>query len=248
MKAPLEPNELPPIPCSVDRRSEPAPEVDGRWRLMTVIAGDGLVGSWTSGLCGVRGGTLPASQGVSMILRSWHLGPCAVLTMACVAILGCSSPTSSRLNLHVEVADAAGDAPTSGVVPNPPDLVRATVDVYLGDVTFAIRFAPGWDQATAFLTIDLDVDQNANTGVPSGGIGVEYEVGPTSVVRFDGMSATVVGTPSVTVLADGMNLRMPLSLLGGDDGQMNFRARVHHSLQPAFDFLPDLNLAAARVE
>jgi hypothetical protein len=45
-----------------------------------------------------------------------------------------------------------------------------------------------------------------------------------------------------------MHLRAPLELLGNDDGQMNFRVRVSHALQPVFDFLPDVNLPAGRVE
>ena len=183
-----------------------------------------------------------------MTVRSPRLGARVLLTITCAAILGCSSPTSSRLTLHVEVSDPAGDAPTSAVVSNPPDIVRATVDVSRGEITFAIRFAPGWEQATAFLTIDLDVDQNAATGVPGTGLGVEYEVEPGGVVRFDGMTATVVGTPTVSTASDGMTLGLPLSLLGGDDGQMDFRVRVHHSLQLAFDLLPDANLPAGRVE
>ena len=185
-----------------------------------------------------------------MSVRWRACGARMVLAVVCVTTLGCfgSSPTSSSLTLHVEVTDPTGDAPTSAVVPNPPDLVRAVVDVDRGDITFAIRFAPGWDQATTFLTIDLDVDQNAGTGVPGAGLGVEYEFAPSGVVRFDGMTATVVGTPAVAILADGMNLTAPLSLLGGDDGRMDFRVRVHHSLQPAFDFLPDVNLAPGRVE
>jgi hypothetical protein len=184
-----------------------------------------------------------------MRVRSWRLGGRILPTLICLTMIGCSSsPTSPRLTLHVEVGDATGDAPTSAVVPNPPDLVLAVVDVYLGEITFEIRFAPGWDQATSFLTIDLDVDQNAATGVPGGGIGVDYEVGPTGIVRFDGMSTTVVGAATVNTTATAMTLRAPLSLFAGDDGRMNFRVRVQHSLQPAFDVLPDLTQAAGRVE
>jgi len=183
-----------------------------------------------------------------MNVRSWGRGGLLLVAVS-LMVPGCSNtPTSSRLTLHAEVTDATGDAPTSAIAPNPPDLVGATVDVNRGEIAFAIRFAPGWDQATAFLTIDLDVDQNASTGVPASGIGAEYEVGPTGVVRFDGMAATTVGTPIVTTGSDGINLRFPLSLLGGDEGQMNFRVRVHHTLQPAFDFLPDLSQPAGRVE
>ncbi len=181
--------------------------------------------------------------------RSRRPAASGVVAVLCAAAMSCGdSPTSPRLNLHVEVADATGDAPTSSVVPNPPDLVSAVVDVAQRDVTFAIEFAPGWDQATTFLTVDVDVDQNPATGVPSQGLGVEYEISPGGIVRFDGMTPTGVGTPSVTTGAGGMTLRLPLSRLGGDDGRMDFRVRVHHSLQPAFDVMPDAGQPPGRVE
>jgi hypothetical protein len=183
-----------------------------------------------------------------MTVCSWRAGVLLALGLGCTSALGCSSPTTPRLTLQVDVTDPSGDAPVSGVVPNPPDLVRVVVNVSRGTVTFEVRFAPGWEQPTTFLTIDLDTDQNAATGVPSGDLGVEYELSPGGVVRFDGMTTTVVGTPSVTSSTNGIDLTLPLSLLGDDDGRMNFRARAQHSLQPAFDFLPDLTAPPGRVE
>ena len=122
------------------------------------------------------------------------------------------------------------------------------MNVSRGLITFEVLFAAGWESATSFLTIDLDVDQDASTGVANGGLGVEYEFGPGGIVRFDGMNTTVVGMPTTSSTSNSMQLRAPLELLGNDDGQMNFRLRVSHALQPAFDFLPDANLPAARVD
>ncbi len=183
-------------------------------------------------------------------MTRWSCGPGASLVLGLVlaAAPGCSSSTSPTLNLSVEIADPSGDAPVSGVVPNPPDLVRASVDVNRGLITFEILFAAGWEPATSFLTIDLDVDQDASTGIANAGLGVEYEFGPGGIVRFDGMNTTVVGMPTTSSTPTSMHLRAPLELLGNDDGQLNFRVRVSHALQPAFDFLPDAGMPAARVE
>jgi hypothetical protein len=46
--------------------------------------------------------------------------------------------------------DAASDAPASSAVPDPSDLVRVSVDVNRGVVTFEIRFAAAWDRPTTF--------------------------------------------------------------------------------------------------
>ena len=183
-----------------------------------------------------------------MTRRFWKLGARLALGLSSAAALGCSSSTSPRLNLSVEISDPAGDAPVSAIVPNPPDLVRANVNVNRGLITFEILFAAGWEPATSFLTIDLDVDQDVSTGVANAGLGVEYEFGPGGIVRFDGMNTTVVGMPTTSSTSNSTQLRAPLELLGNDDGQMNFRVRVSHALQPAFDFLPDATLPAARVE
>jgi hypothetical protein len=183
-----------------------------------------------------------------MTRRFWRLGAALALGLSSAAAPGCSSSTSPRLNLSVEISDPAGDAPVSAIVPNPPDLVRANVNVNRGLITFEILFGAGWEPATTFLTIDLDVDQDAATGVATAGLGVEYEFGPGGIVRFDGMNTTIVGMPTTESSSNGMHLRAPLELLGNDDGQMNFRVRVSHALQPVFDFLPDVNLPAGRVE
>ena len=183
-----------------------------------------------------------------MTVWSRRLGPALALGLFCALAAACSSSTAPQLNLSVDITDPSGDAPVSALVPNPPDIIRASVDVNRGVVTFEIRFRPGWEPATSFLTIDLDVDQDEATGVPNAGLGVDYEVGPSGIVRFDGMNPTVVGLPTSSTSTDSLHLRASLDLLGNDDGRMNFRVRASHALQPVFDFLPDVNLPAARVE
>lgn len=162
--------------------------------------------------------------------------------------LGCGgSPAVPSLVLHGEVADPAGDAPTTAEVPRPPDLVRATVDVTAGVATFALRFAPPFDISTTLLDIFVDTDQNANTGVPGDGMGADYDIGPAVVTRL-GATSAVAGAATFVLLADGLDISVALAVLGGDDGRMTFKVRAHHAAQAAFDSMPDIGLAPARVQ
>lgn len=61
-----------------------------------------------------------------------------------------------------------------------------------------------------------------------------------------------VGSASITFLADSMQVIVLLSLLGNDDGRMNFQASSYVLVAPltpvVFDYLPNNNLAPARVQ
>jgi hypothetical protein len=74
---------------------------------------------------------------------------------------------------------------------NPPDLVHASADVTNGSITLTVTLAPGtFNWQTTVLLIDLDADQNASTGDPRSGLGVDY----TSFVG-NGRWATSVSDP-----------------------------------------------------
>src|SRR5215471_14532528 len=96
-----------------------------------------------------------------------------VLAPAC----GGSTAAPTPAALHAEIADPAGDA-----LPDPsdrisPDLVHGTIDVSNGSITIAVRFAAGaFDPSTVRLTVQLDTDQNASTGIRTGSLGIEYVI------------------------------------------------------------------------
>jgi hypothetical protein len=179
--------------------------------------------------------------------------------------LGCggASPTAPSPSPHGEVNDAVGDAiPRPSQFTSPPDLVRATVDVVAGNISFMIRLAPGtFDALTTVLNIDLDTDQNLSTGDGRGGLGVDYGItyGPAGFVnpplgnneayvfRFAGPTPpffVIAGRVSIMALADGINVSVPLSLLGNDDGRLNFRIQSLVQLTTIsatpFDDMPDV--------
>lgn len=186
-------------------------------------------------------------------------------TLFCVASCGGSSPSAPFSPsptggvLHAEVTDAAGDAMDSQV--NPPDLVHATVDVAAGSITFHIRLAPGtFNSHGTRLYIAFDTDENPSTGNAVWGIGMDfdawiYAIDRVAVIRrrFPDNSAADVGTVAATVAADGMDVTIPLTLLGNDEGRLDFE--VHSSGDPRvagqsaaiLDMMPNLGLAPVRI-
>ena len=118
--------------------------------------------------------------------------------------------------------------------------ISAVVDD-LGMVTFSARFdAGGFDSSVAQVAFSLDTDQDVSTGHPgvtadgnTDGdlLGSDYLVwmgggDPTAQVLVVTGFNTVsnVGTASTTILSDGFDTVVPLSLLGSDDGLFNFKA------------------------
>ena len=157
------------------------------------------------------------------------------------------TPVSSAYGLvHAEIRDTSVDALPDVRVPVSPDLVLAAVDVGTADVAFRFRFRPGsFDRSTTRLTVDLDIDQNAATGVA----GVEYQVHVfpaggrgADVVRTAG--SIVTGKIAVTSLEDGCDVSVPRRLLGEDDGRFDFRVSVYAepALPIVLDVLPDIGL------
>ena len=177
-----------------------------------------------------------------------------MMTAAC----GGSSTSPSTASLHVDVTDPIGDVTKPPFGPVPPDLVRGVLDVSGGNATFTVRFAPGtFDPPTTWLFIDLDTDRNSLTGTPTNGLGVDYFVsmsGPTAAVfrcpSRTALCSDAVGSPTVSLMSDGVVIAMPVSLLGfsGND-QVGFDFRIYSSslgIGPN-DYLPDLNLPPAHV-
>jgi hypothetical protein len=175
-----------------------------------------------------------------------------------------SSMSPSTTNpLHVDVTDPIGDARPLDGLARSPDFIRGAADAGNGTIGFAVRFATGtFDPATTLVIIELDVDRNPSTGQSDSGLGADYLVSLGSgfgtqalVARYAGSLAnfTPVGNASVTIVSDGMDVTVPLSLLGNNDGRLDFRmiAFAHLAGPPTsggLDWMPDTNLPGARIQ
>jgi hypothetical protein len=191
-----------------------------------------------------------------------------VIAMSATPIVSCgsssTSPSQATTNpLHVDVTDPSGDARPLDGLARSPDFIRGAADVGNGTITFTVRFATGtFDPATTLVIIELDVDQNPSTGQSDSGLGADYLVSLGSgfgaqalVGHYAGSLAnfTPVGNASVTTVTDGMDVTVPLSLLGNDDGRLDFRmiAFSHVAGSPTsggLDWMPDTNLPGARIQ
>jgi hypothetical protein len=202
--------------------------------------------------------------------RNWRTPPVAALLFAAVSCGGSttapSSITSATL-LHAEITDPIGDTLSDARVPVAPDLVRVTADVAAGNITFVVQFAAGTlDRQATRVTILLDTDQDGSTGIRQlDGLGADYDIdlaaatSQASIAKGDVAACAAhlscfnpVGSATITFLADSMQVIVPLSLLGNDDGRMNFQVSSYVLVAPltpvVFDYLPDNNLAPARVQ
>jgi hypothetical protein len=171
---------------------------------------------------------------------------------------------------HADISDPVGDARNANYpqFTNPPDLLHATVDIAGGNITFSIRLAPGtFDPQSTVLVIDLDTDQSPSTGLLRNGQGVDYSLTMGApgfgnpplgnrawVLKFGAVTPgqfAIISTVPVTVLADGMNVTVPLSLLGTTDGRINFRVESLIQLTTIsaapFDDMPDVGLPPGMV-
>jgi hypothetical protein len=199
--------------------------------------------------------------------RSWRLAYLAVL----LAAAGCSSPTTapsaSSQTLHGEVSDPTGDALSDFRVFVSPDLVHATADVVAGNLTFVIQLAPGTlDRQTTRVSVLLDTDQNASTGVlEASGVGADYGIdlaagrSQATVTKADAVGCAAhlscfnaIGSAPITFVTDGMQVTVSLSLLGNDDGKMSFQMNSYVLATPStsvvLDVMPDSNLPAGRIQ
>lgn len=150
--------------------------------------------------------------------------------------------------IHAEIRDSSVDALPDYRVLVSPDLVFAIVDVGADEVVFRLRHRPdSYEPSITRFTIDLDIDQNASTGLesidysvvvfPEGGKGAD-------VARTTTKGNTVVGTVPVRFVTDGCDVAIPRSFLKDEDGRFDFRVRVY--AEPAMplviDVLPDSGL------
>ena len=157
-----------------------------------------------------------------------------------------TSASPARGLVHAEIRDTSVDALPDVRVPVSPDLVLAVVDVGTADVAFKFRFRPGsFDRSTTRLTVGLDIDQDAATGVA----GVEYRVhifpaGERGADVLRTADLIVIGKIPVSCLEDGCDVTVPRKLLGEDDGRVDFRVSVsaEQALPIVLDVLPDIGM------
>lgn len=190
-----------------------------------------------------------------------------------VLVTGGSNATSDFL----DTAEIYHPLP-SGVVTDPvgdsggSDLVFARVVVDGDTLHMSVRFAPGtFGEATAVQFV-FDTDQNPATGHPgsdsncvndNGIIGTEFLVnagasyweGP-EIRQYRGTcnsfsSPQLAG--SATLVTDGFDLSVPLSFLGGDSGQVNFKVLTFEylggfSYTSVRDYMTNVGLPPGKVQ
>jgi hypothetical protein len=195
------------------------------------------------------------------MLRRWRTAYIGSLLLAAFACGGSTTaPSTTAPTLHGEVSDPTEDVRPYPNVTNPPDLVHGTADVVAGNITFTVQLAPGtFDPGTTLLIINLDTDQNPATGQAPDGIDYLVSMGDGQgnqalIAKNTGpLNFNTVGSAPVSFMTDGMTVTVPLSLLGNDDGRMNFRVTSFIHLpgtqtSSGLDNMPDSGLPLGSVQ
>jgi hypothetical protein len=160
--------------------------------------------------------------------------------------------------ITAKATDPAGD--TYGVDPTQWDLTALTITRDTGGVTVVLDLSANvlspvsLDDTATYAFVDFDTDQNAATGISSivddnrpgsgsTGMGVDYFIDLADVNADSTMSvsdASFATTGSVRAVYSGktITVRIPRSMLGGDDGFLNAAAIVGTSSEPT-DIVPE---------
>jgi hypothetical protein len=130
-----------------------------------------------------------------------------------------------------------------------------------------IQFASGtFDRPTTRVAVLLDTDQNGSTGIRQpNGVGADYDIdlaagaGEATIGRADTVGCAAhascfntFAAISIGFVQDGMQVIVPLSLLGGDDGRMSFHLSSYVLVAPltavTVDFMPNTTLPPGRTQ
>ena len=118
----------------------------------------------------------------------------------------------------------------------------------------SVRCASGtFRQNSTAIQFEFDVDQNAVTGHPFEGLGLEYILDMGSsyygaeahIGRYvGGEQYQTFGTAPVSYVPDGIDVAIPLALIGGDAGRVNFRVVTNthlggNTFSTILDYMPD---------
>lgn len=174
------------------------------------------------------------------------------------------TPAPTPRNLRGDVTDRISDTGAFSGVSVAPDLRAGSIEITSGNLMLiTVRCAPGtFSPATTFLQFELDVDRNPITGSPFEALGLDYIIdmgssyyaGQARVSRFvGGTQYQAVGTVPISVVADGIDVGIPLSLMGNDDGRVNFRVISSYYLggdgfSTILDYMPDTGVPAGVVQ
>jgi len=123
------------------------------------------------------------------------------------------------------------------------------------NVTLRINFSPDTVMSQVVGFIDLDTDQNPTTGAPPSAnffipgttqdIGVDFSLrllslpsgGIVDVINV--LTDVIVGSVPTTISGQMIEVTIPLTILGGDDGGMNVGMALGNTLAPT-DAAPDV--------
>ncbi len=177
---------------------------------------------------------------VTKALRSMKALPCSLLVA-----LACCLATEARADSLV--LDPTGDTFGSGAVQL--DITSIGAAFNSTALTFTINFAgpifapSAFDPRSVVAFIDIDADQNSATGVgsatglfgppPEPDLGVDYGIDlsfdvvvPGYVEIFDVVANVSIGIAPVTFTTSALSINVPLALLGGDDGLVNYAVLI----------------------
>lgn len=166
------------------------------------------------------------------------------------------------------VTDPDNDASPSSNGDPDPDVISATVSSDGTNLNLQVRYKAGtFDPTLTRAQFILDTDQNPATGHPgsdsgcsndNGIIGAEFlvnmgaDLGTTAqVLSYQGTCNIFAsaGNGTTTFVTDGMDATVPLSLLGNDDGRVNFKVVISEQISPTgftgvLDYMPNVGLPA----
>ncbi len=170
------------------------------------------------------------------------------------------------------VTDSDMDAAISANPDPDPDAVAASVTSDGTNLYLSVRFKAGtFDQALTRAAFHLDTDQEPSTGNPGASSGCVDDaaiLGADFVVFVGGSLGTDIrrgfpacdasftvlaaGSAATTFVLDGMDAVVPLALLGGDDGWLNFKVTISEEISASsatgiLDTIPDVGLPAGTV-
>jgi hypothetical protein len=251
---------------AVDANSNPVPNVPVTLSVAQGIAsalyGDTIVTTDQSGVATFKNTRLSSEAPNGYQLRA--------------SAPGASNATSQSFGISPivkTIADPAGDQTQTPGVTN-PDLISAFAMRNANAATFTVGFATGtFNAATTWATIYLDLDHNIATGSPgvtsactldASTIGADYFIAvgaqftPAQVYRVTYppcASWTFLGTVPVTLVGSGYQVTVPLTMLGNDEGGLNFKVATSRLLDPGgtsstglLDQMPDTGIAAALLD